>query len=285
MSRSRSTMSGFKLVLDSISELSGLDVCVHDIVGFTRSGKTRLLPQRLGLHTHPYCRSVKRRDSKQCVAEDSVKTNARARKLSRPFIKKCHAGVSELVVPVFIGGLHSGTIFLGPFLADDDAPPSLSSPSATARGNLPRRPGSEIRKLGKFVSVMAGFAAQAGEALMLREQESRARSEPVRRALRFAAEHYGSPVTVAEVAAKAYLSASRFAHLFSEEMGIPFHQYLNSLRINRARNLLTHTSLKILDVAAQCGFCNQNYFASVFKKAVGDSPRNFRRKQQDSIDI
>ena len=103
----------------------------------------------------------------------------------------------------------------------------------------------KLMRIGKVISVIAGFAAQAAEALTIQELEGKARSEPVRRALRFAAENYSQAVTVKDAAREVFLSASRFAHVFSQEMGIPFHRYLGALRISRAKSLLASSSMRI----------------------------------------
>jgi AraC-like DNA-binding protein len=277
-SRARSTLESFRLVLDGLAELSGLTFCVHDLTGFTRSGEGSVLPDRLRRHSGRFCAEVKRRRQSLCYRDDFHLANARAGQLRRSFVKRCHAGVSEVVVPVLVGGRHVGTIFAGPLLEKGRRPPDAAT-------GLPVRAPGELRRLGRLVSVIAGFAAQAGEALMLQELESEARSEPVRRALRFAAEHFSEPITVADASREAFLSTSRFAHVFSEEMDLPFHKYVQALRIGRAKSLLAGSSMRVTDVAARCGFCNQNYFASVFKRAVGATPREYRRSQQESIDI
>jgi AraC-like DNA-binding protein len=268
-------MASFKLVLEGISELSGMALCLHDRSEFTKGAR---LPRRFRMHSHPFCAGVKEHAQNLCYRDDFHRANARAAKLRRPFVKRCHAGVSEVVVPVILGGEHAGTIFAGPFI-------EKGSKAPRGAADLEVRSRAEITRLGRLISVIAGFAAQAGEALMIQEMEAAARSEPVRRALRFAAENYPRAITVKDAAGNAYLSPSRFAHVFSEEMGMPFHRYLSALRIARAKALLASSSMRVIDVAARCGFCNQNYFAGVFKKAVGMTPREYRRSQQESVDI
>ncbi len=273
--RAQAMMDNFTAVLEGLAELSDLTLCVHDLVGFARKAK---LPGHLGMHSHPFCQRVKRDRQPACYRDDFHKANARAGKLRRPFVKRCHAGVSELVVPILLGGEHAGTIFAGPVTLKSE----MLSPGAP---KLEVRSRTELERIGKVISVIAGFAAQAAEALAIQELEGKARSEPVRRALRFAAENYSEGITVEDAAGKVFLSASRFAHVFSEEMGIPFHRYLGTLRISRAKSLLASSSMRVIDVAARCGFCNQNYFASVFKTETGKTPREYRRIQQESIDI
>jgi AraC-like DNA-binding protein len=273
-------MAGFRQVLESLSELSGLTICLHDLTGFTRVEGRRLLPSRFYLHSDGFCSGIKKHSQHLCYRDDFRRANARAAEMRRPFVKRCHAGVTEVVVPVLLRGAHVGTIFVGPVLESGKRGPRGPGPKGLAA-----RSAAELKSLGKLVSVIAGYAASAGEALVLQEMESRARSEPVRRALRFAAENYGRSLTVADAARAALLSPSRFAHVFSEEMDLPFHRYLQTLRLQAAKSLLAGSSLKIIDVAARCGFCNQNYFASVFKRSEGLTPREYRRIQQESVDI
>lgn len=72
------------------------------------------------------------------------------------------------------------------------------------------------------------------------------------------------------------VSVSRFHHLFKQCVGqSPYAYYLN-LRIENAASLLEHTSMKIKEVSEQCGFDDPLYFAQVFKRIKGTSPREYR---------
>jgi YesN/AraC family two-component response regulator len=64
--------------------------------------------------------------------------------------------------------------------------------------------------------------------------------------------------------------------LFKQEMGITFTDYLNQVRINRSCELLTNTSLNLIDVSLQAGFDDQSYFSKVFKKLKGITPKSYR---------
>jgi len=273
--RAGAMVADLRPVLAGIAELSGLSICVHDLAGFARHAR---LPKPMRRHSHAFCRGVKRDREDLCYRDDFKRANARAGTLRRPYIKRCHAGVTELVVPVMLDGEHAGTVFAGPVSLRDEQPPAGSL-------GIETRSRAQLMRLGKVISVIAGFAAQAGEALRLQELEGQSRSEPVRQALRYAARNYSRPLTVEDAAREVFLSGSRFAHVFSEEMGVPFHHYLAALRISRAKSLLANSSMRVIDVAARCGFCNQNYFASVFKQKTGRTPREYRRLQQESVDI
>jgi YesN/AraC family two-component response regulator len=64
--------------------------------------------------------------------------------------------------------------------------------------------------------------------------------------------------------------------LFKQEMGVTFTDYLNQVRINKSCELLTNTSLNLIDVSLQAGFDDQSYFSKVFKKLKGITPKSYR---------
>jgi AraC-like DNA-binding protein len=270
--------AGLARILASVSRLSGLSICLHDLAGFTREAGRRILPANLYLHHHPFCARLKSRRQPACYRGDFERANRRAGELRRVFVKKCHAGALEAVVPVFISGNHVGTLFAGPAA-------ERGRPLPGGGRSLPVRSRRELLEVGRLLAVVAGYAAEAAQALMLEGMARAARSEPVRRATALAERRYGERLTVADAAGEAYLSPSRFAHVFAAETGLPFHRYLAALRVEKARGLLAHSSLRITEVAARCGFCNQNYFAGVFRARTGMTPTEYRRKQQQSIDI
>lgn len=65
--------------------------------------------------------------------------------------------------------------------------------------------------------------------------------------------------------------------LFRQSVGRPIFQYLSSLRIARARELLTTTSMRISQISEQVGFADESYFSKVFKKYTGRSPADYAR--------
>ncbi len=72
------------------------------------------------------------------------------------------------------------------------------------------------------------------------------------------------------------LSPSRFARAFREATGQPPHHYLLGLRIEKARDLLEHTDLRVIEIGLRCGFEQPSHFATTFRTATGLSPRAWR---------
>jgi AraC-like DNA-binding protein len=94
--------------------------------------------------------------------------------------------------------------------------------------------------------------------------------------------HLSEPVSVADMAERAGLSASRFSRVFRARFGRPPHQFLLHLRIQRAQDLLHHTSLTLQQIAVQCGFTDVHHFAKAFKRITGQTAGSYRRLHQPS---
>jgi len=92
----------------------------------------------------------------------------------------------------------------------------------------------------------------------------------------YIAENYQDGITLSELARKFNLSAGHLSNLFHEESGESFSDYLNMIRLNKAKELLKTTDDKIYQIADQLGFNDAYYFSSWFKKMVGASPTTYR---------
>lgn len=80
------------------------------------------------------------------------------------------------------------------------------------------------------------------------------------------------------LASKAYLSPSYFRKLFKEITGLTPIEYVNSLRISKARQLLDSGNLSITEVGETVGINDPNYFSKIFKAATGMTPTEYKRK-------
>ena len=74
-----------------------------------------------------------------------------------------------------------------------------------------------------------------------------------------------------------YFNASYFGSLFKSINGITFSQYLQKVRINKAKEYLKNTAAKVYELASGVGYSDPKYFIRVFKNEVGFSPAEYRR--------
>jgi AraC family transcriptional regulator len=84
-------------------------------------------------------------------------------------------------------------------------------------------------------------------------------------------------VSLAELAASANLSPFYFARAFKQTTGVPPHHFQQRVRIERAKDLLTSTSLSITEIAFRVGYGSSQTLARVFRRNVGSTPAEYRR--------
>ncbi len=98
----------------------------------------------------------------------------------------------------------------------------------------------------------------------------------VKKAIDYMDARYHEPVTLEDTARYLKISKSYLCNLFKKETGKTFSQFLNELRIEKSKKLLTEASLPVLDIALSVGFNNQNYYNLVFKKLMRRTPLEYR---------
>ncbi len=100
---------------------------------------------------------------------------------------------------------------------------------------------------------------------------------PIMNAVSYIETHYETKLSLEHMANLVHLSTAYFSRLFKEQLGIPYSEYLNNVRIRHAKILLTQTNKSIMDIALETGYCNGDYLSTQFKKATGLTPSQFRK--------
>jgi two-component system response regulator YesN len=90
-------------------------------------------------------------------------------------------------------------------------------------------------------------------------------------------EFYKSNIKAHEVADIINISPNYFSSLFNERTGKGFNEYVNHLRIEEAKKLLTETPFKVHEIAELVGFQEYKYFVKVFKEMTNMTPMKYRK--------
>lgn len=83
-------------------------------------------------------------------------------------------------------------------------------------------------------------------------------------------------LSIENMAGIVHFSVSYLRQIFKETTGESFNEYLIRKRMEKAGELLRSSSMKIQEVAEFCGYENQGYFASSFKKTFGCTPTEYK---------
>ncbi|BFT74041.1 response regulator [Paenibacillus sp. P36] len=99
----------------------------------------------------------------------------------------------------------------------------------------------------------------------------------IRKTTDYIESHYMQQLTLVKIAQIANLSPSYFGYLFKQHTGQSFVNYLNGVRIQKAKALLVEDDIKIYEAAEMVGFISLPYFNRVFKALTDRTPNDFRK--------
>ncbi|WP_258187607.1 helix-turn-helix domain-containing protein [Trinickia symbiotica] len=110
-------------------------------------------------------------------------------------------------------------------------------------------------------------------------------SERIEASIQWLNEHYAERVSVSAIAQHASMSERNFLRRFKAELGQTPTQYLSSIRLETARQLLLHTNLPVDKIARHCGFFNGDHLRKKFLKHFGISPAKYRATKSERPDL
>ena len=101
-------------------------------------------------------------------------------------------------------------------------------------------------------------------------------SEKISDAIDYLNRHFTEPIVLRDIPGKFNLSAATFYRTFARLMKATPNQYLTSLRLERARELLETTQETITSIALACGFFDHSHFVHTFRREQGITPGEYR---------
>lgn len=98
--------------------------------------------------------------------------------------------------------------------------------------------------------------------------------------IRYIHEHLYEPLSLSELARYAAYSPYHFTRIFKEKMGISPVYYISALRLQKAKDLLLNTNLRVRDIGLETGQKSLGTFTTRFTERVGMTPSDFRNSVQ-----
>ena len=106
---------------------------------------------------------------------------------------------------------------------------------------------------------------------------------PLGKVQAYVMENLNEPFPVERLAAIAGTSTRTIARLFVKELGVTPHDFIESIRLDHARNLLEATNSALKAIAFDCGFGTPEQMRAVFQRRLGLSPQRYRENFQPAI--
>ena len=141
-----------------------------------------------------------------------------------------------------------------------------------------------LAESGKNMESAIAYAKKMiSQAIEIRDQNSGNKNRSIlKTAVDFIDSHYmDEEISLNTVANVANVSSNHFSALFSQNMGQTFIEYLTSLRMNKAKELLRCAGMRSSEIAGEIGYKDAHYFSYLFKKTQGMTPSDYRKAREE----
>lgn len=192
-------------------------------------------------------------------------------------VRTCHAGVTELLMPIWSEGVLVGVVFIGQFQLQTTRGPALSGTNG-----LRVMSRQEVEQVARLAVLLMSYLHE-----LLRRLDAQKQDPVVGRQGVIVAYIRSSLVagpTLAGLADTLSLSSSRTSHLVREVTGRSFMELVEAQRLAVACDLLKDSQGKITWIASQVGFNDTAYFCRYFKKKMSMTPTAYRQRHRPTAD-
>ncbi|RAV20891.1 helix-turn-helix domain-containing protein [Paenibacillus contaminans] len=103
----------------------------------------------------------------------------------------------------------------------------------------------------------------------------------VEEAIRLIERHYADELSLTWVADRLQLNPSYLSRMFKEKQGIGFMEYVTIVRIEKSKQMLLETGMKVKDICDRLGYTKVNSFIRIFKQLTGKTPGEYRKSYEE----
>ena len=240
--------------------------------------------------TNPFC-AILAQTSKNCGACLELQRKLTSANISGTQTVRCFAGLTNTSVPVkveerVIAFLQTGQVFLRTPSAQRFKKIATQLIGWGMKINLARLENAYFharvvspglyRAIVRLLEIFAEHLGLIANEITL--QQGNGDSLMIRRAKDYVASHQSDPIKLGQIARALNISTFHFCRKFKRETGVTFVDYLNRIRVERAKILLHNRSLSVSEIAYEVGFQSLTHFNRTFRKLVCSSPTEYRSR-------
>ncbi|MGM0877876.1 MAG: response regulator transcription factor [Bacillota bacterium] len=129
----------------------------------------------------------------------------------------------------------------------------------------------------RFSEIKEILISVQSEVIKNLKEEEQSPNHVIHLVQKYINEHYEEDLSLNLLAEPVYLSPGYLSELFIQETGSGINKYIKNLRMEKARDLLHNTNMKINDICKTVGYQNLSYFCRSFREHFGSSPEKYRQ--------
>lgn len=243
-----------------------------------------------------FCKAVRENPELKYLCEKcDSRGGLEAARLKQPYMYICHMGIVDFAIPIIYQNLYIGAVMCGQLLINEDDKHDLehiiseqsdinfSPESQLLFKELPVLKKSDVEANIRMISYICNYRMSSVLSNMDKSQVSIAPfkrinkySSIIQPALNYIEDNYQHNIKLTMLASLCDISPSYFSKLFKRTTNQNLVNYINNLRIEKAKHLLLTTNKPIGTIAFETGFEDSGYFIKVFKVATGVTPAAYR---------
>ena len=272
----------FKFDIEAIREL------MHNFYTISQTSITLFDNEFNGVVSFPdksceFCRLMHacKDTCKKCDHTD-MEALKRCKRENSLIIYKCHAGLTEAVIPIFAEKDIIGYLMFGQITADENRDAlykkvtELSEKYGLDVSELRRSTDAITYKSHKEIQAAAKIMEACTSYIVYKELITPEQGRIIKAAKAYIEENLDNDFDIANLCSELSIGRTKLYELFKKETNMGVSEYLRRRRVHKAKKLLKTTDLSIAQIAESVGFSDYNYFSRVYKKVYGKSPRSYR---------
>ncbi|MBP3361684.1 MAG: helix-turn-helix domain-containing protein [Clostridia bacterium] len=277
-------MHKLQTLVDLLTCGRNLHICIHDLSGILKA-ESRELEFENKIHSKKFCSIAKEtKAGLELCLRCKAAANTKAVKEGVPFTGHCPLGIWEAAYPVVHDGTVKAIVYVGNYIVNTadtekriEKTCRLTGADSTALKSLLSE--CEITDNISEAMKIAGFTGDYMLMLPDAEPSSDSLHWAVKNLKNYADTWYEKNLSLKSLAALYFINEKYIGRLFKKQIGMSFREYLCSVRLHRAEQLLASSDRQVIDIALECGFENVTYFNRVFAKKHGMTPLQYRAEK------
>ncbi|MCR5255552.1 MAG: response regulator [Acetatifactor sp.] len=141
-----------------------------------------------------------------------------------------------------------------------------------------------FKNIGFYENEFMGWLDKFTESLNHKFEDYK-NKQKIQQAVMYVRENYDKDLNMAVVSNHISMNYSLFSYAFKQYTGTNFVAFLKDIRMNKAKELLEKTDMRIVEISQKIGYENEKHFMKIFKASYGVSPTEYRKNMQFKKDI
>lgn len=191
-------------------------------------------------------------------------------------VYKCHAGLTEVVVPIQDQNGIFGYVMFGQIIpreSYEETKRQIERQYPQYASYIERIQAKTQEELDAAVTILQALTAYA----LTNHWVTPGKSEFVRQLDAYIAQNIHRAITAEDICAQFHIGRTRLYHIVKSYLGCGLAKHIQEQRVSAAQQMLLQTDMPVSNIAFAVGFSDYNHFSRVFKNVCGMSAREFRR--------